>query len=635
MTGAGSPLPSVERLPRLFSRRSQRQPQKDPRGRPDKRRFGSDWKYHRKSGFERRERNGAGRGSAGQRGGARGRAGREVGTGGCGAAPGGKGPVRGGERAVMARGRVPVVDVQSDNFTELWPCMVLALRSATFIAVDTELSGLGNRKALLSPCIDERYKAVCSAARTRSVLSLGVACFKQLPEKSENTFLCQIYNLTLLCTEDYVVEPQSVQFLVQHGFDFNKQYSQGIPYHKGNDKGNESQIQSVRTFFLELIRAKKPLVLHNGLIDLVFLYQCFYAHLPDSLGTFTSDLSEMFPAGIYDTKYASEFETRFVASYLEYAYKKCKRENSKLQDASSQHISVEFCNYSANMSRYIDYRHCSLEEANYSEGEANKVPVCEKFSAYGWCPNGVKCPQSHNIDLIIDEDDKLCEKAKKRKHRRKRRKNAEEPEKAFEQESSGKEMELIHNGEEEPPRKQSCYEPANTDGRPLEEENSTAVEPEGSSDISTHGRQEEDLRSTEETAALSPSAKGNAHDSDRVEGKSEVLAGTVSINHPDIPETEAACASGKQNASQGPSSQVGTHRAGFDAFMTGYVMAYVWMLKKQKSTESDAEPWCPDCHNKLYLSGKSVPLQIVKSSFSKSSAAHNQKMKLVWATGES
>uniref|UniRef100_A0A8C3TUS4 Target of EGR1 protein 1 n=1 Tax=Catharus ustulatus TaxID=91951 RepID=A0A8C3TUS4_CATUS len=438
--------------------------------------------------------------------------------------------------AMAGPARVPVVDVQSDNLAELWPSMVLALRSATFVAVDTELSGLGARKSLLSPCIEERYKAVCSAARTRSVLSLGVACFKQLPEKSENTYLCQIYNLTLLCTEDYVVEPQSVQFLVQHGFDFNKQYSQGIPYHKGNDKGNESQSLSVRTLFLELIRAKKPLILHNGLIDLVFLYQCFYAHLPESLGTFTADLSEMFPAGIYDTKYASEFETRFVASYLEYAYKKCKRENCKLRDSSGQHLTVEFCNYPADMSRYIDYRYCSLEEESHSP-----LSLCShKGLAYGWCPKGVKCPHSHNIDLIIDEDDKLWEKRKKRKHKWKHRKN----------------MKVL---------------PA----------------------------------ATTELAEIAPNGEAT-------------------------PETEAAGAAGKKKETHGPPSQGGTHRAGFDAFMTGYIIAYVWMLKQGKTTDAGAGPWLPECHNKLYLSGKSVPLQIVKSLFSKSSKAHSEKIKLAW-----
>ncbi|XP_027504662.1 target of EGR1 protein 1 [Corapipo altera] len=534
----------------------------------------------------------------------------------------------------------PVVDVQSDNLGELWPSLLLALRSATFVAVDTELSGLGARKSLLSPCIEERYKAVCSAARTRSVLSLGLACFKQLPEKSENTYLCQIYNLTLLCMEDYVVEPQSVQFLVQHGFDFNKQYSQGIPYHKGNDKGNESQSQGVRTLFLELIRARKPLILHNGLIDLVFLYQCFYAHLPESLGTFTADLSEMFPAGIYDTKYASEFEMRFVASYLEYAYKKCKRENSKLKDSSGQHLTVEFCNYPANMSRYIDYRCCSLEEESHNTG--NKVPVCEKFSAYGWCPKGVKCPQSHNIDLIIDEDDKLWEKRKKRKHRWKHRKNTKASAKAFLEESSGEKTEQAQNGEEGPPQKQSCFEPAaatelaaiapNGEGRPLEE-NSMDVETEVNSDTSTQW--EENLGSTEGTAvqvavALSHSAKGNASDSDQVERKPEVPAGLGSVSHPDIPKTEAAGAAGKEKQTRVPPSQGGTHRAGFDAFMTGYIMAYVWMLKQGKNTDTGAGPWLPDCHNKLYLSGKSVPLQIVKSLFSKSSKAHSEKIKLAW-----
>ena len=43
--------------------------------------------------------------------------------------------------------RVPVVDVHTDNFKEIWPSLILAMSSSTFIAIDTVSTVMGLRRS--------------------------------------------------------------------------------------------------------------------------------------------------------------------------------------------------------------------------------------------------------------------------------------------------------------------------------------------------------------------------------------------------------------------------------------------------------------------------------------------------------
>ena len=105
--------------------------------------------------------------------------------------------------------------------------------------------------------LPDRYKNPCGVAKTRSVLSLGLSCFRlqkvgqtgisrEMSSAGANSdaevqikqwsFSVQTFIVILLCSEDFVVEPGALKFLVEHGFDFNKQYSSGISYHRGREK---------------------------------------------------------------------------------------------------------------------------------------------------------------------------------------------------------------------------------------------------------------------------------------------------------------------------------------------------------------------------------------------------------------
>lgn len=74
---------------------------------------------------------------------------------------------------------------------------------------------------------------------------------------------------------------------------------------------------------MRMLSASKPVIVHNGLFDLMYLHHCLYASIPDTIGGFFANLSEMFTEGIYDTKYMSERDRPSSQTVLSTLFEEC------------------------------------------------------------------------------------------------------------------------------------------------------------------------------------------------------------------------------------------------------------------------------------------------------------------------
>uniref|UniRef100_A0A158PB34 CAF1 family ribonuclease n=1 Tax=Angiostrongylus cantonensis TaxID=6313 RepID=A0A158PB34_ANGCA len=233
---------------------------------------------------------------------------------------------------------IQVIEVCGTNFNMIWPYLMVSLRNADFIALDLELSGLGARQASSSKNVVDRYKALSEAARTRGVLSIGLAFFKK-SGKSETKrclkFSCQVFNILSFCAEPFIVEPEALEFLAKHAFDFNRLIDVGVRYYPST----VLKTCSLRSLMTEMWCRSVPLFFHNGLVDLAFIYHHFYSPLPESFGEFCNAIADLYPleSPICDTKYLAEYQSRI------------QRDNVSEALASRFHLEVVFDNTVATM----------------------------------------------------------------------------------------------------------------------------------------------------------------------------------------------------------------------------------------------------------------------------------------------
>jgi target of EGR1 protein 1 len=219
---------------------------------------------------------------------------------------------------------LPVLKLNKNNIENEWHNLINKIKDSTFISIDLELSGLGNRKNLNKPSIDDRYKYLIEIASKYSIISIGISCFKlDNYDNLKVSFKNDTFDLFTLCEDDFVADLETLKFHRKNNFNFNELFSNGIYYYKGKDRQNKLPKEDyLRRLIRELSLSNIPIVFHNGLIDLVFLYENFYDKCPIKFMKFISEIADLFPQGLYDTKYIADFHARTKASFLEYLFRR-------------------------------------------------------------------------------------------------------------------------------------------------------------------------------------------------------------------------------------------------------------------------------------------------------------------------
>lgn len=131
------------------------------------------------------------------------------------------------------------MEILIDNFAEKLEFMIESIRTADFIAVDTEFSGLAigydDQKHGFDQS-EDRYQKLKHNCMRMNAFQIGVCCFKWDARRS--TYSSRPFNAYVWPQSDILGDQTSqfkssnIRFLMKHNFDFNKLFSMGINYQR-------------------------------------------------------------------------------------------------------------------------------------------------------------------------------------------------------------------------------------------------------------------------------------------------------------------------------------------------------------------------------------------------------------------
>eukprot|EP00929_Paragymnodinium_shiwhaense_P084379 TRINITY_DN45106_c0_g1_i1.p1 TRINITY_DN45106_c0_g1~~TRINITY_DN45106_c0_g1_i1.p1 ORF type:complete len:517 (+),score=149.70 TRINITY_DN45106_c0_g1_i1:125-1675(+) len=198
---------------------------------------------------------------------------------------------------------------------------VADIEGADFVALDLEFSGLflsgGKQRESATQSLDSYFVKCLESIPKILPLQLGLCCVKRVQAEATDEDTPSLFNWVLK-THEFNLWPEqqrrmftsdfeSLRFLRRHGFDFNAFLDNGfttarLPANSASPQGSQPRRMTPVTRVIQALRASNvPLVLHNGLLDIMHIYNRFVADLPAAVGGLGSAWLQEFPR-FYDTR---------------------------------------------------------------------------------------------------------------------------------------------------------------------------------------------------------------------------------------------------------------------------------------------------------------------------------------------
>lgn len=163
------------------------------------------------------------------------------------------------------------MDITIKNFNQSLPEIVGTIKECDFIAIDTELSGLlRDRSQNIFDSPEERFAKAVESSKGYFIMQFGLSCFKLSGDHqyTNRTYNFYIFPQANSCYGDkdrtFSIQAHAIQFLTEHGFDFNKLFKEGVSYLTFQEKKNlTAQLKS------ETKNREKVKINNNGLPDFV------------------------------------------------------------------------------------------------------------------------------------------------------------------------------------------------------------------------------------------------------------------------------------------------------------------------------------------------------------------------------